>query len=120
MNRSEIQTTIKLWRETREQRLAAEKVADKLKEAETALKNGLIAEIVEGKYEGIVIGGRVTGVSTKEVPVVIDRQVLEKYILDTRNLSLLQFRISTSAVAEVGEVPGVGTATVFDLFDRKV
>ena len=122
--RAEIETAVVAWRATREQRLAKEKEAAKIKDREQELRLWLVEAMSSQKYEGVVINDRITTVAVKEVYIVEDQQALADYILETRELDLLQFRLSTSAVALRAEagvtVPGTGTMRQFDLSDRKV
>lgn len=121
--RDEINAAVVEWRDQREKRLAAEKVAAKLKEREDELKNFLIAAMTTQAYEGVVIGGRGTGVRTTEVPICEDRAAFDQYILDNRDLSLLQFRLATTAINERIEagiaLPGIAFIDKYDLYDRK-
>lgn len=121
--RDEINASVVEWRDQREKRLAAEKVAAKLKEREDELKNFLISAMTTQAYEGVVIGGRGTGVRTSEVPVCDDRAAFDQYVLETKDLSLLQFRLAAGAIAERIEagitIPGIAYVDKYDLYDRK-
>jgi len=121
--RLEIEGAVAEWRQVRAERLAAEKVAAKIKERETELKEFLVAAMTSQAYEGVVRDGRLTYVRESEVPTASDRLALEKYILETGQLDLLQFRVAVGAVRErqaAGvEVPGIEMVTVYDLGDRK-
>ena len=122
-SREEVTQAVLAWRLARSARLDADKVADKLKDEELRLKRFVISAMMSQKYEGIVAGERITGVSIKDQPVVTDREALSNYILENRLLGLLQFRLAGATVKEMEEagvvVPGVGKEQVFDLFDRK-
>jgi hypothetical protein len=121
--RTTVEQAILEWRAQREKRLEADKVAEGLKKQETALKNWIISVLRSQLYEGIIIDGKATGLSTKEVPVCEDRSALTQYILDNRAIELLEFRLSKKAVedyVEAGhEVPGINFIEVYDLFNRK-
>lgn len=121
--RPQTEAIIAAWRAKRAERLEADKVAEELRKQETAFKQWLIQVFLKQQYEGIVLGGRVTGAAKKIVPTVEDRAQFSQYILDTGALDLLQFRISTSAIAERESegvaIPGLGHMEVFDLYDRK-
>ncbi len=121
--REQINAAVTEWREQREKRLAAEKVAAKLKEREDQLKEFLIAAMLEQKYEGTTVGGRNTGLRTTEVPICEDRAAFDQYVLDNRDLSLLQFRLATTAINERIEagitLPGIAFIDKYDLYDRK-
>lgn len=119
-----VETLIVRWREVRQARLDAEKVAQKLQSKETALKSYLLETFHEQRLEGMLIGGRSTGLSSKNVPIVSDKEKLLSYIRETGELDLLQFRLSNKAVDERFEngiqVPGTEYKEVYDLFDRKL
>lgn len=121
--REEVTAAVGEWRRLREERLAADKIAEALKKEENVQKQFILSALIAQKYEGIVLDGRITGVSDKDQPVVKDRQAFEEYILRNKALHLLQFRISTAAVRELKDndisVPGVDFETIHDLFDRK-
>ena len=72
--REEVEAAIVEWRTTREARLAAEKVASKIKENEDMVKSWLLDVFIKQRYEGMVIDGRITGLTTRDVPVVGDRK----------------------------------------------
>lgn len=113
------------WRATRAARLLKDKEAAALKEEETILKTELIGIFRSGSTgDGLVVEGRVTGLTTKEQPIVGDKDKVVNYILDNKDLSILQFRLATTAIAELKEggvdVPGIEYIESYDLFDRKV
>jgi hypothetical protein len=121
--RSQLEEAVTQWRNTREVRLAVEKEAALLKKEEDEIKNFIIAVSRAQKYEAVVIGGRMTSVTTKEQAICEDRPAFCKYILDNDALDLLQFRVSESAIkerVEAGiEVPGIGYIDVYQLSDKK-
>ncbi len=121
--RSLVEQTIVAWRDQRERRLALDKVAAAALKEETELKEWLIAVFRGQKFEGMVIGGRITGVSPKEVQVVEDREAFINFIYENKAIDLLQFRASQSAIderiAEGIEVPGTRVEEVYGLYDRK-
>lgn len=114
---------IQAWRDKRDDRLAADKVAARLKEQEVAMKQWLIAVFQEQKFEGMVIDQRITGLSEREVHEVENREEFVNYLIENRALDMLQFRISDPAIfarEDAGiKIPGVAIRTVYDLFDRK-
>lgn len=122
--REDVESAIMQWRGVREQRLMAEKEAAKIKDVETELKSFVLECFKQQKLEGMLIGGRTTGLSTKMIPTVCDKEQLLAYIRQTGELELLQFRLSEGAVKERWEneveVPGVEEIEIYDLFDRKV
>lgn len=123
-DRETVQNCIMRWRGLREQRLAADKEAAKLKEQETQVKSYILECFKQQKLEGMMIGSRITGLSSNMVPSVEDKEALLKYIKETGHLDLLQFRLANGAVKERWEnevdVPGVSEVEIYDLFDRKV
>lgn len=122
--REQIEAAVAQWRALRTERLAQEKVVAKLKEEELATKTWILDTMKAQQHEGVIIGGRVTGPSKREVHTVVDKEALINYIYEHSAIDLLQFRLSESAVnVREGDglvVPGVDTVEVYDLFDRKV
>lgn len=121
--RQEIEQAVTEWRAVRAERLAAEKVADAIKQQETRLKDFIVASMLAQRYEGIIIGERQTYVRTTEVPFAADRLAFENHILETKDLSLLQFRPAVGAIREhllAGEtIPGIELVETYDLGDKK-
>lgn len=122
-DRNTVEQAIKDWREAREARLELDRKAAKLKSVEDGLKSFLLEAFKQQKLEGMLIGGKVTGLTTKRIPIVEDKEKFLSYIRETGELDLLQFRLSPEAVrvrAEEGvEVPGIGEMDTYDLFNRK-
>jgi hypothetical protein len=122
--RQELEAALRQWRDLRESRLAQDKISAKLKEQEDAARENIIATMQHQLYDGVVIGERVMGLSTKQISIVDDAPTLTQWILDTGNLAVLQFRLSESTIAEMesaGEtIPGVGKMEKFNLYDRKL
>lgn len=122
--RSDVEQAIKDWRAIRGERLELDRLAGQKKKREDELKSLLLEVFKVQKLEGMLIDGRVSGLSTKEVPVVEDKEAVLAHIRATGELDLLQFRLSNEAVREREEagnaVPGVGKMEVYDLFDRQV
>lgn len=121
--RDVVEKAIVEWRAAREERLAADKIATKLKSKESALMGFVLEAFKEQEFEGMLIGGRVTGLSKQPQAVVTDRHAYLEYMLQTGATELLQFRPSTAAIderTEAGiEVPGTEYIDTFSLFDRK-
>lgn len=121
--RTEVEQTIVQWRETRAQRLEAQRIVDAMQKEESALKSWLIAVFQAQAFEGMVINQRITGLSTREVHTTVDKTALVDYIYENEAIDLLQFRLSETAIvareAEGVEVPGLEIVEAFDLFDRK-
>lgn len=112
------------WRSMRAKRLELERLARAAQAAETAFKSYAIEVCREQKLEGVLIDGRVTGLNTKSVATVSDKEKLIEFIRETGDISLLQFRLATGTVDEYTEndrkVPGVEYIDVYDLTDRRV
>jgi hypothetical protein len=123
-SRETVEQAIVLWRDVRARRLEQEKVANKLKSTEETAKSFILECFKQQKFEGMLIDGRTTGLATKEIPSVCDKEAFMSYIRKTGELELLQFRLAAGAVNERKEegvsVPGTEYVEVYDLFDRKV
>lgn len=97
--------------ELRTERSKIQKMADKLEEEEKFLKNYLIENLPKSDASGVA-GKlcRVTAV-TKPIAQVEDREKFEKYLLKTKDFSLLQGALSQPAIKERWEkgvkIPGV-------------
>ena len=108
----------------REARLAADKEAQRLKDRESSLFAQLIAEMREENLT--VIGGQTASLtlSVHDEPVVTDWEEFYAHVLKENDMSLMQRRLSTSAIKErwlAGvQVPGVGTFPVFKLGKSKL
>jgi hypothetical protein len=117
------EAVITQWRAMRAKRLELEREARKAQASETAFKSYAIEVFRAQKLEGVMIDGRVTGLNTKPVATVSDKELLIAHIKKTSDLSLLQFRLATGTVDEYKEngfsVPGVEYIDVYDLTDRK-
>lgn len=122
-DRNTVEQAIKDWREARDARLEMDRKAAKLKSVEDGLKSFLLEAFKQQKLEGMLVGGKVTGLTTKRIPIVEDKEKFLNYVRETGELDLLQFRLSPEAVrvrAEEGvEVPGIGEMDTYDLFNRK-
>lgn len=108
----------------REERLAAQKLVDKMQKEETELKDQLIDSISKSDATGV--SGQLVQVTvvTKPQPQVVDWDALYAYISRRKAWDLLQRRLSPPAVQarwEDGkEVPGVGTFDVVSLSVHKL
>jgi hypothetical protein len=123
--RTEVEDIIMQWRFQRSERLALEKTVTALKERETELKSWLMNVFKSQKMEGMIVDGRTTGLSAKEVHAVESKEDFIQYIYDNEAIELLQFRLSETAIKEHedvagADIPGLGTVEVYDLFDRQV
>lgn len=123
-DRKEVEKAILKWRDLREQRLAAEKVAKRLKDQEDQYKSFMLEAFRQQKLEGMLIGGRMTGLTTNQIPTVADHEKFKEHILATGHLELLQFRLAVGAINERTEngvdVPGIEYVDTYDVFDRVV
>lgn len=120
--REEVEAVIRAWRAKRVERLAADKVAEKLKEAEDEMKTWLVDVFKEQKLEGMLLDGKVTGATPRDICVVEDKEAFIRYVYEKEAIDLLQFRLSDGAILarlDEGEVvPGIGKMEVHNLFDR--
>lgn len=111
------------WRAMRAKRLELERLAKEAQQAETAFKSYAIEVCRAQKLEGVLIDGRITGLNKKSVATVSNKEELIKFIRETGDISLLQFRLATGTVDEYKEndkdVPGTEYIDVYDLSDRK-
>lgn len=123
MTREQTEQAIIEWRAKREERLAADKVAAKLKEEELSIKGLIINTFRNDHWEGMVIHGRFTGLRVGEQPTASDRAALSDYILLSGRLDMLEFRLAKKALSDMKEngfeVPGVQWVDTYDLSDRK-
>lgn len=122
-DRRDIENMIIHWRQVREDRLAADKVAAQLKEHELETKNWIINVLRDEHWEGFIINGRQTSLRVGEQPTCEDKVALTDYILTSGALDLLEFRLAKRAIAERRDhgfdVPGVRWVDVYDLSDKK-
>ena len=121
--RGEVEAAITAWRDKRAERLELDRQAAVKKKEEDQLYGFLVEVFKQQKLEGMLIEGRVTGLGSKKVSIVEDKEALMAHIRATGELELLQFRLSEPAVKEREEngesAPGVGKMEVYSLFDRK-
>jgi hypothetical protein len=119
-----VEQVIQVWRSKRAARLEANRVMEKLKDEESMYASWLQEVFRQQKLEGMLIDGRLTGLTPTETPVVSDKEAFQKYILENKALDLLQFRLSVAAVNERKEngvkVPGTEYIPIYALFDKKV
>lgn len=105
-------------------RLAADKVAESLKVIEVSLKTALISALRTLQVDGVQ--GKQFAVSLKQVdePTVGDWDAFYKYILKTKDFSLLERRPGKGAIKERWEdgkqVPGINKFPVDKLSFTKV
>lgn len=112
--------------DTYQRRLAADKVAAALKESEVKLSEMLIHQM---RYQKMTsVGGQLVRLSINTipeyVPTIKDYPEFAKYVLETKDLSLLEKRVSKSAVKEHWEngedIPGIIKFPVWKLSKSKV
>lgn len=112
------------WRLARTARLDLDRQAAALKKDEDRLKSLLIEAYKAKQLEGQMVGNRVTGLTTRTVPVVQDKEAFLAHLRKTGELDLLEFRPSAKAIKDRWEaevvVPGTEELAVYDLFDRQV
>lgn len=122
ITRAGLDKLVSAWRKAREKRLAAEKKIEPLKNEEALLKEMVMDVLLAQQFDGAVVGGRVTSLTSKDIMVADDPAALSAYILESKQLDLLQFRISPKAIQERLDagitVPGIGTVKKYDLSDR--
>jgi hypothetical protein len=111
------------WRDARAKRLDAQKVVDELERQEKEYKEYLVSAFLEQKFEGFVVGNRITTVTSKDIHIAEDRAAVEAWVLDNKALEVLQFRLSETAIKEREAngivIPGIGIMKKFDLSDKK-
>lgn len=97
--------------ELKQERLLAQKVADKIEDEEKAIKKHIIDNLPKSEASGVA-GKlcRVTAV-TKEIPQIEDAEKFFKYVKTKNRFDLLQRRLSDAAIKEIWddgkEVPGI-------------
>lgn len=111
------------WRECRAKRLETKRLMEEEQEFETAFMSFTMECLRQQKSEGVLVGGRVTALTTREVATVSNKEALIAHIKKTGDIDLLQFRLATGAVderkANEVKVPGVEYIEVYTLTDRK-
>jgi hypothetical protein len=118
-NVSDVAQLVDAYIATRTQRLAADKIAAKYKEEESALKKRLIEIAIAAKTKSL--GGSVGTVNydRSNKPTVTDWPKLYEYIKAHDAFDLLQKRLGEGAVEERWEdgivIPGVSTFPVDNL-----
>jgi hypothetical protein len=113
-----------LFYQTKQARLAQQKIVDELKARESLLENHLIDNLPKSEATGVAGKVARASVITKIIPTVNDWDELYKHIKKTGNFELLQRRLSETAVKERWEekkvVPGVGTFNKITISVTKV
>lgn len=121
--REQTEQVITAWRAQRAKRLEENRIMEASKKLEESMSSWLLEVFRQQKFEGMLIGGRITGLSEKKVPIVEDKEAFMTHIKATGELELLQFRLGTGAVEERTKngikVPGIAYIDVHELFDRK-
>jgi hypothetical protein len=100
-------------------RLVQDKLAADMKAQETELTNHLINTLPKSQAEGVTGKFGKVKILQKNVPQVKDWDAFQKYILKTKDFSLLQRRAGDAAIKERWDsgktVPGVEAFTVTTL-----
>lgn len=111
------------WRAMRTKRLELNRLMEAAQKQETLLKSYAIEVFRAQKLEGVMIDGRITSLRTNNVATVSDKEALLKFIKETGDTALLQFRLATGTVDEYvandKTVPGVEYIDVYDLSDKQ-
>jgi len=111
------------WRKARAERLAAQKVVDRLEEAEKGIKKQVMERLEKAKNKAVSNGDRLFQLVTKDEPVADDWPAIYAHIKETGEFELIERRLSKAAVkerAELGEkVPGVAWFPVTNLSDTQ-
>lgn len=112
MDLAELGSVADRYHKVRQDRLAADKVATKLKTEEDSLAQLLISEMRESEISSI--GGKIAIIkrTTKEIPFATDWESLYSYIKEHDAFDLLHKRIGVGAAQlrkdDGVEVPGLG------------
>lgn len=108
----------------REKRLAADRVADKLKEDETALKQELIEALQDAKVDGVTGKIKRVELARKDIIIVDDWSAFYDYVHKHKAYDLLQKRVSNEAVKlrweDKKKVPGVSAEQTITISLTKV
>lgn len=119
----DIKLAILEWRGFKDQRLEANRKVRDLEKVENAIFGWLVEAFQRTAMDGLVVGGKVTGLTKGTVLTVTDKEALANHIKETKDIYLLEFRLSQSSVREhmeAGEViPGVEEVETFGLYNRK-
>jgi hypothetical protein len=113
-----------VFKQLQEQRLEADRQAKALKEQEDLTKIRILEGLAALNISSIGAGGYQVTRKPKDIPVVTDWEEFTKYIIDTKDLSLLERRPSKAALTERrtggNAVPGTGTFTDYSLSFTKL
>ena len=111
------------WRKARAERLAAQKVVDKLEEAEKAIKKQVMDRLEKAANKSVSNGDRLFQLVEKDEPTADNWPALYAHIKKTGEFDLIERRLSKLAVkqrADLGEkVPGVAWYPVTTLSDTQ-
>jgi len=112
MDLAQLGDVVDAYKEARDNRLAADKYAAKLKEAETNLKSTIISECKANDLSAV--GGQVALVkyTVKEKPVPQDWPAIHRFMIENDAMDLMQKRLHEGACKERIDtgvnIPGVG------------
>lgn len=97
--------------ELRQERLAAQKVVDKIEAEEKAFKQYIIDNLPKSEASGIAGKLCRVSVSVKDIPQIENDEEFFKYIKKTGRFDLMQRRLSDASIKEIWEsgkeVPGI-------------
>ena len=103
----------------RQQRLAAQKVVEEIEAREKAVKEHLIQQLPKSEAGGVTGKHARVTIVKKQVAQVKDWDLFYRYVLKTKDFSLLQRRVGEAAVQERWDagkpVPGVEPFVVVTL-----
>lgn len=107
---------VTLYDAARDRRLLADKVAEELKEKETALKVELMASMTDANLNVAGNSEVFFTLREKERKKVLDWNVVYEYIRENNAFDLLQRRLNEAAVEErEEEIPGITSYKFQDL-----
>lgn len=96
-------------------RYALQAEAKKIKERELEIEDAVVNALPKSSATGVSGAVAKVSVTTKDVPVIEDKDELKKYVTRTKSWDLLSLRLNTRAVQERLDqgkaVKGVGTFT---------
>lgn len=115
----ELPNLVDAYQEKRNERLAADRAAAKLKEEEGVIKEQIIRMMQEARLKVAGSHNATVKLHEKMKPVATDWGAVYKFIMETNGFDLLQKRLTQEAVQlrwdEGVEIPGVKTFPVLEL-----
>ena len=123
VTRAQLDGKVREWRALKAKRLSMQKEVDAVEELEKEAKEFIMEAIQLQQFEGIVADGRVTALTTKDIPVCDNPSATWEYIFEHKATDLVSFKLSTKAaelrMADGITIPGVSTIEKHDLSDKK-